>query len=175
MVLKPTAISYVFPQFRNCLNFLKWWTSLSVCIGHRWLRQTWEKTDKTEIFHVFILFFNKCIHFLSFLGGSWTCLDFSFQPLTAALDCAIFVFMFSWSIFQSQPSRTVWVWVTKHTHQLNIFLNLSCLGWTLKVLSLRRPQNCTERFLTAMVQRDGKLTQQQQNSDIFYGLLWPYC
>lgn len=52
------------------------------------------KKDKTEIFHVFILFFNKCIHSPSFLGGSWTCLDFSFLPLPAALDCAIFVFIF---------------------------------------------------------------------------------
>lgn len=54
-----------------------------------------KKTDKNESFHVFVLFLNKCIHFPSFLGGSWTCLDFSFLPLQAALECAIHFFILS--------------------------------------------------------------------------------
>lgn len=76
MVLKPTAISYVSPQFRNCLNFLKWRTSsLSVRIGHRRLRQTWEKPPRLRSSMFLFLFFNKCIHFSIFsrwfLDMSW--------------------------------------------------------------------------------------------------------
>lgn len=50
------------------------------------------KADETEVFRPFIsfLFFNKRVHFPCFLSGSWTCLDFSFLPVPAALDCAIF-------------------------------------------------------------------------------------
>lgn len=112
MVLKSTAIFLCFPQFRNCLNFLKWWSSSLVSmdvlsLAHTWNTWKWRphrlrrsqmimanmgKADKTEVFRVFILFFNKCIHFPCFLSGSWTCLDFSFLPLPAALDCAIFIF-----------------------------------------------------------------------------------
>lgn len=52
------------------------------------------ENKETEIFHVFILSFNKFIHFPSFLGSSWTYLDFFFLSLLATLETVQFFSFF---------------------------------------------------------------------------------
>lgn len=103
------------PQFRNCLNFLKRQTgSLSVRLSSSRTQYAGEaatcraasladdygkrggkQTDMAEVFRVFILFYNKHVHFSMFFSVvPGHVLTFPFLPLLAALDCAIFLFLF---------------------------------------------------------------------------------
>lgn len=54
-----------------------------------------KQTDAAEVFRVFILFYNKHVHFSMFFSVvPGHVLTFPFLPLLAALDCAIFYFFF---------------------------------------------------------------------------------
>lgn len=96
----------------------------TLSLAHTWNIWKWRPHWLTNIFLVFILVFNKCIHFPSFLGGSWTCLDFCFLPLPAALDCATFFFFLSHHSFTS-ISHSVNEWRNSfkfvHTCQPSVF------------------------------------------------------
>lgn len=70
MVSKPTAISCVVPQFENCLNFLKWWTS---SVKLEIFPLVLEKYEKRKSF-MFLFGSNNCIHL--FPGNTRTCTTF---------------------------------------------------------------------------------------------------
>lgn len=123
MVFKPTAISYVLLSSGIALIF--WSDGPVLCqFGHtfsssyvKYLEHGGGKLIRLRSsMFFFILFFNKWIHFTSFLGGSWTCLDFSFLPLPAALDCTIFLFSLFFFYYLSFTSISHIVSMNDKTH-----------------------------------------------------------
>lgn len=116
MVLKQTAISYVlFSPLSSGIALIFWSDGPALCqFGHISSSSYMKcmENKATEIFHVFILSFNKFIQFPSFLGSSWTYLDFFFLSLLAALETVQFFFSLSffWSIFYGQTSPTMYEW-----------------------------------------------------------------
>lgn len=107
-----------------------------------WERPRW----LTNIFHVFIWVLNKCVcSFPSFLGGSWTCLDFCFLPLPAALDCARCFCLSSQNCPPFTKSLTASVWLTTHPPVLKSTAPANTPVWSLTFWWFLQGKRCNLR------------------------------
>lgn len=129
MVLKQTAISYVlFSPLSSGIALIFWSDGPALCqFGHISSSSYMKcmENKATEIFHVFILSFNKFIQFPSFLGSSWTYLDFFFLSLLAACETVQFFFFIFFLEYLLWANISYNVWMTKHTHQYSIISDLA--------------------------------------------------